>query len=38
MTDKVPDISGKRLSQAEYAVNFADLHPPFNHPPRPDAG
>jgi dihydropyrimidine dehydrogenase (NAD+) subunit PreT len=31
MTDKVPDISGKRLSQAEYAVNFADLHPPFNH-------
>ena len=31
MQDKKPDISGKRLSMAEYAVNFADLHPPLDH-------
>ena len=27
---KGPDIAGKRLSRAEYAANFADLHPPLN--------
>ena len=27
MSAKGPDISGKRLSKAEYAANFADLHP-----------
>lgn len=27
---KGPDISGKRLSKAEYAANFADLHPPLS--------
>jgi dihydropyrimidine dehydrogenase (NAD+) subunit PreT len=31
MAEKRPDISGKRLSQADYAVNFADLHPPLDH-------
>jgi glutamate synthase (NADPH/NADH) small chain len=31
MADKKPDIAGKRLSMAEYAVNFADLHPPLDH-------
>ena len=30
MADKKPDISGKRLSKAEYAANFADLHPPLD--------
>lgn len=27
---KGPDIAGKRLSRADYAANFADLHPPLN--------
>ncbi|MCB1376837.1 MAG: NAD(P)-dependent oxidoreductase [Alphaproteobacteria bacterium] len=27
---KGPDIAGKRLSKADYAANFADLHPPLN--------
>lgn len=27
---KAPDISGKRLSRADYAANFADLHPPLD--------
>jgi dihydropyrimidine dehydrogenase (NAD+) subunit PreT len=27
---KGPDIRGKRLSAAEYAANFADLHPPLD--------
>ena len=27
---KGPDISAKRLSKADYAANFADLHPPLN--------
>jgi dihydropyrimidine dehydrogenase (NAD+) subunit PreT len=27
---KGPDISGKRLSKADYAANFADLHPPLS--------
>ena len=26
---KAPDVSGKRLSRADYAANFADLHPPL---------
>jgi dihydropyrimidine dehydrogenase (NAD+) subunit PreT len=30
MSSKGPDVSGKRLSKAEYAANFADLHPPLN--------
>jgi dihydropyrimidine dehydrogenase (NAD+) subunit PreT len=30
MSAKGPDISGKRLSRAEYAANFADLHPRLN--------
>jgi dihydropyrimidine dehydrogenase (NAD+) subunit PreT len=30
MSSKSPDVSGKRLSKAEYAANFADLHPPLN--------
>ena len=31
MADRKPDIAGKRLSKAEYAANFADLHPPLGH-------
>ena len=27
---KAPDISGKRLSKADYAANFTDLHPPLS--------
>ena len=27
---KTPDIASKRLAKADYAVNFADLHEPFN--------
>lgn len=27
---KAPDVSGKRLSKAQYAANFADLHPPLD--------
>ena len=27
---KAPDVSGKRLSRADYAANFADLHPPLD--------
>jgi dihydropyrimidine dehydrogenase (NAD+) subunit PreT len=30
MASKTPDIAGKRLAKAEYAANFADLHPPLN--------
>ena len=30
MADRKPDISGKRLTKAEYAVNFTDLHPPLD--------
>ena len=30
MADRKPDISGKRLSKAEYAANFAGLHPPLD--------
>ena len=30
MVDRTPDIAGKRLSKAEYAVNFTDLHPPLD--------
>ncbi len=30
MADRKPDIAGKRLGKAEYAANFADLHPPLN--------
>jgi glutamate synthase (NADPH/NADH) small chain len=30
MADLKPDISGKRLSVADYAVNFDDIHPPLN--------
>jgi dihydropyrimidine dehydrogenase (NAD+) subunit PreT len=29
MADKGPDISGKRLSRADYAANFSDIHPPL---------
>ena len=31
MADRKPDIGGNRLSKAEYAANFADLHPPLGH-------
>jgi dihydropyrimidine dehydrogenase (NAD+) subunit PreT len=31
MAAKGPDIAGKRLNKAEYAANFADLHPPLNN-------
>jgi dihydropyrimidine dehydrogenase (NAD+) subunit PreT len=27
---KTPDIAAKRLPKAQYAANFADLHPPLN--------
>jgi dihydropyrimidine dehydrogenase (NAD+) subunit PreT len=30
MTDVKPDISGKRLSVSDYAVNFDDIHPPLD--------
>ena len=30
MADLKPDISGKRLSQSDYAVNFDDVHPPLD--------
>ena len=30
MAAKGRDIQGRRLSKAEYAANFADLHPPLN--------
>ena len=30
-TSKNPDIAAKRLPKAQYAVNFADLHPPLDH-------
>ncbi len=30
MAPKGPDISGKRLAKAQYAANFADLHPPLS--------
>ncbi len=28
---KAPDIAAKRLPKADYAANFADLHPPLDH-------
>ena len=28
---KAPDIAAKRLSKADYAANFGDLHPPLDH-------
>ena len=28
---KTPDIAAKRLPKTQYAANFTDLHPPFNH-------
>ena len=28
---KNPDIAAKRLPKAQYATNFADLHPPLDH-------
>ena len=28
---KNPDIAAKRLPKAQYAANFADLHPPLDH-------
>lgn len=31
MADLKPDISGGRLSQSDYAVNFGDVHPPLDH-------
>lgn len=30
MADLKPDISGKRLPAADYALNFGDLHPPLD--------
>jgi dihydropyrimidine dehydrogenase (NAD+) subunit PreT len=30
MVSKGPDIAGNRLSGAQYAANFADLHPPLS--------
>ena len=27
---KAPDIASKRLSKADYAANFTDLHPPLS--------
>jgi dihydropyrimidine dehydrogenase (NAD+) subunit PreT len=30
MADLKPDISGRRLSQSDYAVNFDDVHPPLD--------
>jgi glutamate synthase (NADPH/NADH) small chain len=30
MTDLKPDISGKRLSVSDYAVNFGEIHPPLD--------
>ncbi len=30
MASKGPDIAGKRLTKADYAANFSDLHPPLN--------
>ena len=29
MAELKPDISGRRLSGADYAVNFGDIHPPL---------
>jgi dihydropyrimidine dehydrogenase (NAD+) subunit PreT len=30
MADLKPDISGKRLSVSDYAINFSDVHPPLD--------
>ncbi|MFN4142272.1 NAD(P)-dependent oxidoreductase [Aestuariivirga sp.] len=30
MAEKRPDISGRRLSSSDYAVNFGDIHPPLD--------
>ncbi len=30
MADVKPDVSGRRLSQPDYAVNFGDIHPPLD--------
>jgi glutamate synthase (NADPH/NADH) small chain len=30
MADVKPDVAGRRLSQADYAVNFGDIHPPLD--------
>ena len=30
MAELKPDISGRRLSQSDYAVNFGDVHPPLD--------
>jgi glutamate synthase (NADPH/NADH) small chain len=30
MAELKPDVSGRRLSQTDYAVNFGDIHPPLD--------